>query len=128
MSMGVESLIGLRCHGRFYTCVICQVHQKGVFKVIVGMCISIIGRVITIWDKLFLKLRVYFGGLVRRKKVLLESSNRIETHIDVVVEVLEVQVSVAFELYIGEEFIEFWRAYLMFEGPHATNFHIMSTF
>ena len=52
-----------------------------------------------------MKLRVTFGGLVRRKKVLSESIHRIETHIDVFVEVLEVQGSVAFELYIYEKFI-----------------------
>ena len=41
------------------------------------------------------------------KKVLSESCRRIETHIDVVVEFLEVQISVAFDLYFDEEFIEF---------------------
>ena len=46
-----------------------------------------------------------FDGLVIRKKVLLKSSHRIETHINVVVEVLEVQISAAFEFYIDEEFI-----------------------
>ena len=51
---------------------------------------------------------MYIGGLVRRKKVLSESSNCIQTHIDVVVEVIEVQGSVDFGLYIDEEFIEFW--------------------
>ena len=49
-----------------------------------------IGRVITICDEVFFKLRVYFDGLVTRKKVLSESRHRIETHIDVVVEVLKV--------------------------------------
>ena len=58
--------------------------------------------------KLFLKLRVSFGGLLRSKKVLSESSHRIETHIDAVVEVIEFQGSVAFELYIDEDFIGFW--------------------
>ena len=108
MSMGVDSLVRLRFHGIFCTGVICQVHQKGLVKVILGLYISRIGRVITIWDKLFLKIGVYFGGLVRRKKVLLESSHHIDTHIDVIVEVLEVEGSVAFELYLDEEFIEFW--------------------
>ena len=65
-------------------------------------------RAITIWDEVFFKLRVSFNGLVSRKKVLSESIHRIETHLDVVVEVLEVQSSVAFELYLDEEFIEFW--------------------
>ena len=74
----------------------------------VGLCIPRIGRVIPIWDKLFFKLRVSFYGLVSRKKVFSESSRRIETHLNVVLEVLEVQSSVAFELCLDEEFIEFW--------------------
>ena len=67
-----------------------------------------IGRVITIWDELFSKLRVYFDVMVSRKKVFLESSYHIETHIDVFVEVIEVQSSVSFDLYIDEYFIGFW--------------------
>ena len=47
-------------------------------------------------------------GLVIRKKVFSKYSNRIETYLDVFVEFLEVQISVAFELFIDEEFIEFW--------------------
>ena len=68
--------------------------------------ILIIVRVITIWDEVFFKLRVSFDELVSSKKVLSESSHRIETHLDVVVEVLEVQSSVSFELFLGEEFQE----------------------
>ena len=49
-----------------------------------------IGRVIAIWDEVFCKLRVSFDVLVTRKEVFLESSHRIETHIDVVVEVIEI--------------------------------------
>ena len=63
-------------------------------KVIVGMCITIIVRVITIWDELFFKIIVSFGGMVIMKMVLLESSHHIETHLDVVVEVIGVQSSV----------------------------------
>ena len=70
--------------------------------------IPIIVRVITIWDEVFCKLRVYFDGLVTRKKFLLDSSHRIDTHIDVVVEVLEVQSSVSFEFCLDEYFIESW--------------------
>ena len=108
MSMGVYNLIGLRFHGRFYTGVISQCHQKLVSKVSVGVCIQIVGRMITTWDELFLKIIVSFDVLVIRKKVLSESINRIDTRIDVVVEVLEFQISVAFEFCINEEFIEFW--------------------
>ena len=47
-------------------------------------------------------------GLVNRNKVLSESSHCIETHLDVVVEVIKVQSSVSFEICLDEEFIEFW--------------------
>ena len=57
---------------------------------------------ITIWDKVFFKLFVYFDGHVIRKKVFYESSQRIETHLDVVEEALEVQSSVSFDLCIYE--------------------------
>ena len=53
------------------------------------MNIPRIGRVMNIWDELFFKLRVSFDGLVTSKKVFSESSHRIETHLDVFVEVLE---------------------------------------
>ena len=46
-----------------------------------------------------------FDVLVSRKKVFSESSCRIETRLDVVVEVLEVQVGVDFGLCIDKEFI-----------------------
>ena len=54
-------------------------------KVSVYMNTPIIGKVITIWDKVFFKLRVPFDGLVTSKKLLLESSHRIETPLDVIV-------------------------------------------
>ena len=49
-----------------------------------------------------------FDGLVIKNKVLLESICRIERHLDVVVEVLEVHKIVDFQLCPDEEFIEFW--------------------
>ena len=45
---------------------------------------------------------VSFDGLVNRKKVLSESSHHIETRLYVVVEVIEIQISVAFELCLDE--------------------------
>ena len=63
---------------------------------------------IAIWDRVFVKLRVYFDVLVTSKEVLLESSHRIEAHLDIVIEVLEIQSSVSFELCLDEELIEFW--------------------
>ena len=62
-----------------------------------------------------------FDGLVIRNKVFSESSPCIETHLGVFVEVIEVQISVASELCLDEEFIEFWQAVIMFEIPHAIN-------
>ena len=64
------------------------------------MYIPVIGRVITIWDEVLCKLKVSFDKLVSRKKVFSESSQRIETHFDVVVEVLDIQSSVSFEFYL----------------------------
>ena len=75
---------------------------------------------ITIWDELFFNLRVSFDGILIRKKLLLGSSHCIDTHLDVVVKVIEVQIRVYFELCLDEEFIEFWGADLMVEIPHAT--------
>ena len=60
---------------------------------------------ITIWDELLSKLRVSFDGLVKRKEFFLESSHRIEAHIDVVVEVLEIQSSDSFVFCLDEEII-----------------------
>ena len=62
-----------------------------------GLFIIIILRVIMIWYKVFFKTRVYFYGLVIRKKVFSEYINFIEKHIDVVLEVPDIQSSVAFE-------------------------------
>ena len=56
-----------------------------------------IGRVIAIWDEVFVKTRVSFDGLVTRKDVFSESSHHIEAHIGVVIEVLEIHSSVSFE-------------------------------
>ena len=63
---------------------------------------------IAIWDKVLFKLIVSFDGLVIGKEVLSDSSHRIETHLDVVIEVLEIQSSVSFEFCLDEELIEFW--------------------
>ena len=71
------------------------------------MSISIIGRVITIWDEVFFKLRVSFDWLVIRKNLFSYSSHCIETHLDEVVDFFDVQISFAFELCLDEEFIEF---------------------
>ena len=72
------------------------------------MDITGVGRVITIWDKLFFKLRVSFDGLVIRKEVFYDSNHHIETHLDVVKEVFEIHISLYFEFCLDEELIEFW--------------------
>ena len=120
--MSVYNLLVLRWHGRFYTGVISQWYQQWVSKGILGLRIPQIGRVITIWDELFWKLRVWFDGLLSCNKVFYESSHRIETHIYVLLEVLELKISVYFELCLDEEFIQFWWASIMFESPYATIF------
>ena len=89
----------------FYTGVNSHFHLQCVSKVSIYLNIPIIGRVITIWDELFFILRVSFYELVRNNKVLLDSSHRIETHLGVVVEFLEVGISVTFEFFLDEEFV-----------------------
>ena len=81
MRMGVDNLVGLRCHGVFYTGFIYQVHKNVVAKVIVGICIPRLWRNRKMWEKELLDLRVSFDVLVSRKKVLSESSHCIYTHI-----------------------------------------------
>ena len=75
-----------------------------------GVYLAIPGtvRVLMIWDKAFFKLRVLCDGQVISNKVYLESSYRIERHLDVVIEVFEIQSSVSFEFYLDEELIESW--------------------
>ena len=46
--------------------------------------------------------------MVTRKEVFSESSHHIETHIDVFIEVFDIQSSVYFELWIDEELIKLW--------------------
>ena len=64
--------------------------------------------VIAIWGKSLFKLRVSFDGLVIRKEVFSESGHLIETHFDVVKEVLEIESIVSFELFLDEELVKFW--------------------
>ena len=120
--------VGLIFHGWFYTCIIIQCQQQWVSNGSVGLRILKIWRVIMIWSEVLFKLKVSFYQLVSRKKVFSESSHHIETHLNLVLEVLEVQSSVAFVFCIDEEFVEFWWSDLMFDISHATSFCIMSTF
>ena len=67
-----------------------------------------VGAVIGIWEKVFLKLRVSFDGMVIRKEVFYESIHHIERNLDVVKEILEIKSSLSFEFCLDEELIEFW--------------------
>ena len=60
-----------------------------------------------IWDEVLFKIRVSFDGIVTRKEVFSESIHRIETHVDVVKEVLDIYISVSFELCLDEYLVEF---------------------
>ena len=60
-----------------------------------------------IWDEVLFKIRVSFVGIVTRKEVFSESIHRIETHVDVVKEVLDIYISVSFELCLDEYLVEF---------------------
>ena len=73
----------------------------------VGLWITRIWRVREIWNQVFFKLRVSFDGLVSRKRVFLEYSNHTETHIDVVVDVIELHISVDFEFCLDEDLYNF---------------------
>ena len=63
---------------------------------------------IAIWDNVFFKIRVLVDGQVISKEFFSESSHHIERHLDVVIEVLEIQSSVSFELCLDEDLIESW--------------------
>ena len=63
------------------------------------------GKVIAIWEEVFFKLRVSFDGLVIRKDVFSDSSQRTERNIDVAEEVLKIQISVYFKFCLDEELI-----------------------
>ena len=83
--MGVDNLVDLWCHGRFYKGDVSQCCQYLFSKGIICLFITIIGRARTICDKVFFKLRVSFDGPVIRKKLLSDSIHRIEIHLNMVV-------------------------------------------
>ena len=64
------------------------------FKGILGMRITIIGREREICHKLSFKLRVSFYVLVSSKYIFLYYGNHIDTNIDVVVYIIELNSSV----------------------------------
>ena len=62
---------------------------------------------IAIWDEVCFKLTESFDGLVTSKEVLSDSCHHNEENMYVVIEVLEIQSSVSFKLFLDEELIEF---------------------
>ena len=74
-------------------------------KGVVYLEIPGVGAAIGIWDNVFFKIRVLVDGQVSRKDFFSESSHRIERHLDVVIEILEIQSSVSFEFYLDKELI-----------------------
>ena len=81
-----------------------------------------------IWNKVLFKLVLSFDGLVSRKDIFSYYIHRIEKDIGVVVDITEVQSSVSFRFYLGEDFIDFCWADIVIEGPHATIFNRISNF
>ena len=96
LSMDVNNLVGMRLHGGFYKDVIFQGLQKVFSKVIVCLWLIRIGRESMIRHEVLLKLRVSFCGMVISKEIFYDYIRRIETYLDVVVEIIEFQSSVYF--------------------------------
>ena len=96
-----------------------------------GKCMSVHWNSIKVEHDLaliiFVKFGVLFDLMVCRKEVFSESIHRIETHLDLFLEIIEVQSSIAFELCIYEQFISFWWDDIMFEITNYTNLCITST-
>ena len=77
-------------------------------KGVVYLAIPGVGAVIGIWDNVFFKIRVLVDGQVIMEEFFSESSHCIERHLDVVIEILEIQSGVSFEFYLDEELIKSW--------------------
>ena len=75
---------------------------------VVYLAISFEGDVIGFWDNVFFKIIVLLDGQEIRKEMFSEFSYHIESHLDVVIEILEIQSSVSFEFYLDEELIKYW--------------------
>ena len=75
---------------------------------VVYLAISDVGAVIGIWDNVLFKIIVLLDGQVIRKELFSEFSYRIERHLYVVIEIIDIQSSFSFELYLDEELIKSW--------------------
>ena len=76
-------------------------------KLIACLPITIILRVITIWNEVLLNLGLLFRVLVSKKEAFYQSSNYIETHFDMVVENIGVHRSVSFYFFPNGGFLVF---------------------
>ena len=85
MSTSSYNLVGLIFRGIFYMGFISHCRQQSLSKGSVCLTIPIIVRFITIWYEVFFKLILSFDVLVSMKKIFLDSSHLIETHLDVIV-------------------------------------------
>ena len=77
-------------------------------KGVVYLAIPGVGAVIGIWDNVCFKISVLLYVQVIRKELFSESSHRIERHLDVVIEIIDIQSSVSFEFYLDGELIKSW--------------------
>ena len=75
---------------------------------VVYLAIPFEGDVIGKWDNVFFKIIVLLDVQEIRKKVYSEFSYSMERHLDVVIEILEIQSSASFEFYLDEELIKSW--------------------
>ena len=69
------------------------------------MIITRVGMARTICHRVLMKPRVSFNGLESSNEFLLECSHSIEKSIDVFVDIIDVLISVTFELYFDKELI-----------------------
>ena len=85
MGVGGDSLVGLKCYIRFDTVVVCQGYQMGSGW---GNCVCVHynnSKGENNLAQIILQIKVYFGDMLFRKQVLMKSSHRIETHLDMIV-------------------------------------------
>ena len=66
------------------------------------------GNVIGKWDNVFFKIIVLLDVQEIRKKVKSEFSDSMERHLDVVIEILDIQSRFSFEFNLDEELIKYW--------------------
>ena len=127
MRVGCDNLVGLKSHGIFDTGAIFQRHQNLLTQGSVRTTITRVVSLPTVWYKMFMKLGVtfifYFAG-----KRLSHIFHWIDAYLDVIVKVIEVKISVSFQLGTEEDLAEFWVTDIIFQRPNTTNFLRFPTF